>query len=304
MSHQEEQEIITMTSDVTFPDRDDVNAGYLANLTPQQKAVLEALKAKMEKTEFAKELAANPDGDRFILRYLRATMKDKTGERVFDLNEGEKRLVEALNYRRKYKVDEEIRPNIENNTLPADYVRYLTDVRPRLILVEPRTGRVVQIERLGLLLTHTDVNTFSADDWMRFLVYDMETKLHMLREESKKRGYEVSHQIAIFDQKGVGIGSLERIPLFRELAHVAGIAYPELQGPVFVVNIHWLFSKGFKLVRAFLDPTTQSKLTVDTGVPVDKITAYISPEVLPREYGGKSEVVVGVPSQAKGLATG
>lgn len=98
------------------------------------------------------------------------------------------------------------------------------------------------------------------------------------------------------------MGAMKRLSLFKALSHLAGIVYPEFMGPIFVLNIHWMFAKGFAVVKPFMDPVTLSKVIVDSAVPIDKITAYLPRELLPKEYGGTNEAVVGVPLHAKDKA--
>jgi hypothetical protein len=92
--------------------------GYLGNLTPQQDDALTKLRAKLfdPAFPFAENAKKEHDGDRFFLRFLRATMKDKKGERLFDPEEAFKRLANMYKWRKEYDIDE-LQAHLDNGTV-------------------------------------------------------------------------------------------------------------------------------------------------------------------------------------------
>ena len=93
-------------------------SGFEGNLTKQQQEVLEQLKKKLFDPNFAfvEDAKRELDGDRFFLRFLRATMKDKKGERRFDLEEAFQRLQKTYKWRKEYDIDE-LQKHIEAGTV-------------------------------------------------------------------------------------------------------------------------------------------------------------------------------------------
>jgi len=81
-----------------------LRSGFEGTLTAQQHQALASLISDIQKTSFWPDFEQNPDGSRFLLRFLRATMKDKSGERVFQVDKAKERLIRTLEWRRKYKV--------------------------------------------------------------------------------------------------------------------------------------------------------------------------------------------------------
>ena len=112
--------------------------GYLETLTAQQSACLEELKAELGETHVAETVANHPDGDRYLLRMLRATMKGKTGKRVFQVNKAKARTIAVLEWKEKLG----LAPNEE----PAKYHIY-RKANPILLWKDYKAETVVLVNR-------------------------------------------------------------------------------------------------------------------------------------------------------------
>ncbi|KAH9259208.1 hypothetical protein BASA82_001281, partial [Batrachochytrium salamandrivorans] len=97
----------------SFSERDNVRTGYAGNLTPQQQSCFDELMAKASASEYAGDLNLMSHPDWYVLRFLRATMLDKTGKRVFQPLVAEQRLYATLQWRRAKNMPQ-IRDNIRN----------------------------------------------------------------------------------------------------------------------------------------------------------------------------------------------
>ena len=269
--------------------------GFERSLTPQQAAALAELKTRLRRSAYSADVAANPDGDRFVLRFLRATMRDRTGERVFQVDDAERRLLHTLEFRREHQVDA-IRRELEAGAAPpADYARYRTLVRPSLDYVDARTGRVVHVERFGALAQYVDQSAFTTEQWRSFFIRDCEWVLHALRRESKARGCEVAAQVTVMDMAHLGTACMRRLELFKLMGAVAATHWPELLGPVLMVNCPRVFTVLYGMVRGLVDEQTRAKLIIDSGVPNEHVAKHLSREQVPVEFGGlDAETKVGV----------
>ena len=69
--------------------------GFDDSLTPQQKLALEDLKSRLNASKYSSTIASFHD-TRFLLRFLRATMKAKTTDRIFDTDATEHRGLQTL----------------------------------------------------------------------------------------------------------------------------------------------------------------------------------------------------------------
>lgn len=281
--------------------------GYQGNLTPQQTQALHQLKTRLETLPYYhEEILAHPDGERWLLRFMRATMRDKNRTRVFEADEAFKRVKKTYEFRHKYEIEAMMRRLVaaregeeERAAAPSDYGRF-KEVRPHL-LVESLEGEPILIEKMGLLSSHVDVNAFAEEEWIRCFAFESEMVLHSMRKESRRRKREVSTAHAIIDERGVGAGIMSRMKLFGVMNEVASICYPEMLEKIFVVNAPRIFTTMFSLVKPFIDENTISKLVVHRGVPLKELAAVMDIETqLPVEYGGgNTEGVVKVPLHAR-----
>jgi len=73
---------------------------------------------------------------------------------------------------------------------------------------------------------------------------------------------------------------------------------------IILANAPGIFSSIWAMVKGFLDPVTRSKVQVFSSGKTDKerlgkaLRAMIDPSKLPKEYGGDSEIMVGIPGPA------
>jgi len=282
-----------------YPVRDEMRTGYEANLTDQQRDVLNKLMNNLRNSEFWPDFQQNPDGVKFVLRFLRATMKDKSKNRLFQLQPAEERLYNTFRWRRQHKVDD-VRRSIEIGAFPPGYDFYWNEVRPRLQWIDPQTGRLVHMEKFGLLCQHVKTDAFTDEQWNQFFIYDLENILLKVRNESKMRGFEIGVQIVIVDMRGFGFGFLNRLRLFKLMNNLAAIHYPELAGPMLLMNTPWAFTRCYSMVKYILDTDTASKFVVSSNFSKELVQKVIcDASLLPEEYGGESKMRLGVPLHAR-----
>jgi hypothetical protein len=73
---------------------------------------------------------------------------------------------------------------------------------------------------------------------------------------------------------------------------------------IYLVNAPGIFSSLFAMIKGFLDEVTQSKIKVFGTSKADKerfeasLKMYMDEALIPREYGGTSEVQVPMPLHA------
>lgn len=209
-----------------YPKQNNLRTGYMGNLTERQQSEFDLLKASVKTNEYIDELNVFPQPGWFILRFLRATMKDKTGLRIFQAVPAEERLIGTLKWRRENNTSQ-IRDNLRNNKLPATFETYLRDIRPRMTWID-KSGRPVTLEKLGLYAQHVQLDVFTEKEWEVNCIYDLERILLTFDEQSALLGVEVGTKITIFDLDGIGLGAVSRIKILKMLSAMMGTHYPEL----------------------------------------------------------------------------
>ena len=214
--------------------------------------------------------------DLFLLRFLRA--------RKFDLEKTMLMFKKFLQWRIDTKVDEisqsyEIENLIEIKKLyPHGYHR--TD----------KLGRPVYIE----LYDKTDVNGLfkvtTEDKMVKYYIKQYERQIkYIFPACSAIVQRPVEQSCTILDANGIGIFSLVGpIKGFVKLASDIGQDYyPEMLGKMTIINVGFLFRAIWSMVKSFIDPKTQSKISLLKSSYKDELLKLIDEEKLPSFLGGK-----------------
>ena len=205
--------------------------------------------------------------DLFLLRFLRA--------RKFDLVKTMEMFKKFLQWRIDMKVDE-LRETYEMENLieikrlyPHGYHR--TD----------KLGRPVYIE----LYDKTDVNGLfkvtTEEKMVKYYIKQYERQIkYIFPACSAVVQKPVEQSCTILDANGIGIFSLVGpIKGFVKLASDIGQDYyPEMLGKMTVVNTGFLFRAVWSMVKSFIDPKTQAKISLLKLIDEDKLPSF---------FGGK-----------------
>lgn len=211
----------------------------------------------------------SPRGDKYcsaacLIRYLEACN--------WNVAKSRKMLEESLKWRAVYRPE---------------------DIRWPEVSVEGETGKMYRASfqdregRTIVVMRPAKQNTSSHEGQIRFLVYSLENAILNLREGQEK-------MIWLIDFTGWTMANAVPIKTARETANILQNHYPERLAIAFLFNPPKVFEVFWKVVNYFLDPTTIEK--VKFVYPKDEesmkvMHKHIDPEVLPVEFGGKSNVV-------------
>jgi CRAL/TRIO domain len=158
----------------------------------------------------------------------------------------------------------------------------------------------MRIGLFGQYVSTVDVNFYTEREWIRWFAYDLMIVLHILRQESKKHGREICAHYSVPDVSNVSlVGVMQRMKFIQNLSQVAAENFPELMAANYFVRAPWVFSKIFSFARPFLDKDTVSKFVMTTDVPLALFEQVVPRSLIPKEYGGDSDAVIGVPMFAK-----
>jgi len=103
--------------------------------------------------------------------------------------------------------------------------------------------------------------------------------------------------INVFDLGGCTFGQLtgSTLQLFRMANELFGEHYPDRLYKSFVINSPWWFSKGWNLVKGWVDPRTAEKMVILGGKKeyMPKLLEYFDLCDIPSEFGGESKSPLG-----------
>jgi len=214
--------------------------------------------------------------DLFLLRFLRA--------RKFDLEKTMEMFKKFLQWRIDMHVDE-LRETYEMENLIE-----IKKLYPHGYHRTDKLGRPVYIE----LYDKTDVNGLfkvtTEDKMVKYYIKQYERQIkYIFPACSAIVQRPVEQSCTILDANGIGIFSLVGpIKGFVKLASDIGQDYyPEMLGKMTIINVGFLFRAIWSMVKSFIDPKTQSKISLLKSSYKDELLKLIDEEKLPSFLGGK-----------------
>jgi len=273
-----------------------MQTGFEGNLTEEQKADLEKFREIMFTTEYKEDILKCKDGpDRLLLRFLRSECSKK---RHFNISKSQKRLEVTMAWRRKLNVDDLL------DNPPPEFERFWSIFG--VTETVDKEGRLVVFTKAGMLANYMNPHEFSNEVWERCIACMSERRMQFLREESERRGYEVSSTVMVFDMRGgISLGARRMVPFVKVVNSVGATHYPELVDIIYVAAAPGVFNMLFSLISPFLDSFTKEKIKIysnsssDATRYVNDLKSHISEDVLPAEYGGSDSTPTLIPAHAQ-----
>lgn len=214
--------------------------------------------------------------DLFLLRFLRA--------RKFDLEKTMEMFKKYLQWRIDMKVSE------INDSFEMENLIEIKKLYPHGYHRTDKQGRPIYIE----LYDKTDVKGLfkitTEEKMVKYYIKQYERQIKYIFPACSavvKRPVEQS--CTILDANGIGLTSIfGPIKNFVKIASDIGQDYyPEMLGKMTIVNVGFLFRAVWSMVKAFIDPKTQNKISLLKSTYKDDLLALIDEDKLPSFFGGK-----------------
>ncbi len=214
--------------------------------------------------------------DLFLLRFLRA--------RKFDLVKTMEMFKKFINWRVEKNVDD-LRENF--------FLENLIEVKklyPHGYHRTDKLGRPIYIE----LYDKTDVKGLfkitTEENMVKYYIKQYERQMkYIFPACSAVVQKPIEQSCTILDANEIGITSLVGpIKGFLKLASDIGQDYyPEMLGKMTIVNVGFLFRAIWSMVKGFIDPKTQAKITLLKSNYKDELLKLVDEDKLPSFFGGK-----------------
>jgi hypothetical protein len=153
-----------------------------------------------------------------------------------------------------------------------------------------RLGRPIYIEEVRKLQADQMFKSYNDDQLTKYYVQSYERLLHIIFPEcSRAAGRRVEQSCAIVELKDVAILKLfgGKIKAFMNIAiNIGQNYYPECMGQMFILHAGFLFSGIWAVVKGWVDPKTQQKISIISGNGHKELQKAIAPENLPVFLGG------------------
>jgi hypothetical protein len=266
--------VITYAGEIKPNSNDPKASGFYNELNQTQFDALQKWKTQLKDESVIDNFEIYDD--LFLLRFLRA--------RKFDLVKTMEMFKKFLQWRIDMKVDE-LRETYEMENLieikrvyPHGYHRTDKLGRPVYIELYDKT----KVEELFKITTEEKMVKYYIKQYERQVKYIFPACSAVVQKP-------VEQSCTILDANGIGIFSLVGpIKGFVKIASDIGQDYyPEMLGKMTIVNVGLFFRAIWTMVKGFIDPKTQAKISLLKSSYKEELLKLIDEDKLPSFFGGK-----------------
>ena len=264
---------ITYVGELKPNSTDPKASGFYDQLNQQQFDALQEWKKQLKDGNVIENFEIYDD--LYLLRFLRA--------RKFDLVKTMEMFKKFLNWRLEKQVDN-IRENFEIENIieikkyyPHGYHRTDKIGRPVYIELYDKTD----VKGLFKITTEEKMINYYIKQYERQMKYIFPACSAVVQRP-------VEQSCTILDANGIGITSLVGpIKGFLKLASDIGQDYyPEMLGKMTIVNVGFLFRAIWSMVKGFIDPKTQGKISLLKSDYKNELLKLVDADKLPSFFGG------------------
>ena len=264
---------ITYIGEIKANSQDPKASGFYDQLNEKQYNALVQWKKQLQDEKVIDNFEIYDD--LFLLRFLRA--------RKFDLVKTMEMFKKFLNWRIEKKVDE------ISKSFEIDNLLEIKRLYPHGYHRTDKIGRPVYIE----LYDKTDVKGLfkvtTEEKMINYYIKQYERQIkYIFPACSAVVKKPVEQSCTILDANGIGITSLVGpIKGFLKLASDIGQDYyPEMLGKMTIVNVGFLFRAIWSMVKGFIDPKTQGKISLLKSDYKNELLKLVDADKLPSFLGG------------------
>ncbi|KAJ1427109.1 CRAL/TRIO, N-terminal domain [Sesbania bispinosa] len=213
-----------------------------------------------------------------LMRFLKA--------REWDPSKAHKMLVDCLNWR----VQNEIDNILSKPIVPPDLYRAIRD--SQLIGVSGYTREGLPVFAIGVGLSTFDKASVHYYVQSHIQINEYRDRV-ILPSASKKHGRPITTCVKILDMTGLKLSALNQIKLLTIISSIDDLNYPERTNTYFIVNVPYIFSACWKVVKPLLQERTRRKVQVLPGCGRDQLLNIMDYQSLPhfcrKEGSGSSK---------------
>ncbi|KAK0598129.1 hypothetical protein LWI29_031929 [Acer saccharum] len=212
-----------------------------------------------------------------LVRFLKA--------REWNLPKSHKMLVDCLHWR----VQNEIDKILSKPIVPANFYRGVRD--SQLIGMSGYSREGLPVFAIGVGLSTFDKASVHYYVQSHIQINEYRDRV-ILPSASKKHGRPITTCIKVLDMTGLKLSALSQIKLLTIISTIDDLNYPEKTNAYYIVNVPYIFSACWKVVKPLLQERTRKKIQVLQGSGRDELLKIMDFESLPhfcrREGSGSS----------------
>lgn len=213
-----------------------------------------------------------------MLRFLKA--------REWNVSKAHKMLVDSLNWR----IENEIDSVLERPIVPVDLYRSIRD--SQLVGLSGYTKEGHPVFGIGVGQSTYDKASvhYYVQSHIQINEYRDRIILPMLTE---KFGRPITTCVKVLDMTGLKLSALSQMKILSSISTVDDLNYPEKSETYYIVNVPYIFSACWKVVKPLLQERTKKKVKVLSGCGRDELLKIMDYSALPhfcrREGSGSSK---------------
>ncbi|XP_073004477.1 phosphatidylinositol/phosphatidylcholine transfer protein SFH9-like isoform X1 [Typha latifolia] len=212
-----------------------------------------------------------------LMRFLKA--------REWNVPKAHKMLVDCLNWRIQNQIDNILAKPI----IPIDIYRAVRDTQ--LIGMTGYSKEGLPVFAIGVGLSTFDKASVHYYVQSHIQINEYRDRV-VLPAATEKFGRHIGTCLKVFDMTGLKLSALSQLKLLTAIATVDDLNYPEKTQTYYIVNVPYIFSACWKVVKPLLQERTRRKVQVLQGCGRDellKVMDYASlPHFCKREGSGSS----------------
>lgn len=182
-------------------------------------------------------------------------------------------------------------PAITSAPAAGGTLLYCVQASTDTVFLSSQDGRPIYIEQLGKVDIAAMNKITTSERMLTNLAVEYERVADpRLPACSRKAGHLLETCCTIMDLKGVGLGKAPSVyGYLKSASNMSQNYYPERLGKLFVINAPWGFSTIWGAIKGWIDPVTVQKIHILGSGYQKELLQHVSPEALPKAFGGTCE---------------
>ncbi|XP_021902296.1 phosphatidylinositol/phosphatidylcholine transfer protein SFH1, partial [Carica papaya] len=217
--------------------------------------------------------------------YLAETLVRFLKARELNVSKAHKMLVDSLQWR----VQNEIDNILEKPIVPTELYRAVRD--SQLIGMSGYSREGLPVFAIGVGLSTFDKASVHYYVQSHIQINEYRDRV-ILPSASRKYGRPITTCVKVLDMTGLKLSALSQVKLLTIISTIDDLNYPEKTNTYYIVNVPYIFSACWKVVKPLLQERTRKKVRVLSGSGKDELLKIMDFASLPhfcrREGSGSS----------------
>uniref|UniRef100_A0A7N0UW90 CRAL-TRIO domain-containing protein n=1 Tax=Kalanchoe fedtschenkoi TaxID=63787 RepID=A0A7N0UW90_KALFE len=201
-----------------------------------------------------------------LIRFLKA--------REYDVSKAHTMLEESL----RWRVENDIDNILARPIVPSELYRAVRDSQPIGLSGFTREGHPVFAIGAGLSTLDKASDHYYVQSHIQINEYRDRV---ILPTAAKKYGIQSSTCVKVLDMTGLRLSALNQIKLLTTMSTIDALNYPEKTMTYYIVNVPYIFSACWKVVKPLLQERTRKKIQVLQGSGRDELLTIMDYASLP-----------------------